>query len=168
MSHEPNLLTSDPRRWPPSLASQFSKTLTQEGPKWNAPPLAHHPVASPQNPAIDLSLLATDHSSLTTAVKTAPRKLEFRITLFYSGTSKFLIDNFQRNFANSSSLPARSHNSNRHTYEKLEVGLSLLPSAKVLSLIDTKMHFIQGGCHSRPVGSQGSIVTGGVVRAYCF
>ena len=34
--------------------------------------------------------------------------------------------------------------SNRHTYEKLEVGLTLLPSTKVLFLIDTKMHFIQG------------------------
>ena len=41
-------------------------------------------------------------------------------------------------------LPSPSANSNRHTYEKLEVRVSAVKCATSLFLIDTKMHFVQG------------------------
>ena len=83
------------------------------------------------------------------------RKLENHLTPFRSATSKFLIDNFVHIFDGFSAskhqlvtdhcpLITAVGQSNRHTYEKLEVVLNLLPSTKVLFLIDTKMHFIQG------------------------
>ena len=143
MSHEPTPPGSGLRCRPPSQASsQF--------PKWNSILTSRHA------PTPNARLLAIDHSSLTVD-KRATQKLEFHISLFYSATSKFLIDNFHRYLSSGFSshslaltqegpLATRHCISNRHTYEKLEVGLSLSPSTKVLVLIDTKMHFVQGNC----------------------
>ena len=49
------------------------------------------------------------------------RKLENRLTCFPSATSKFLIDNFWRDFSNRWSILGRPCISNRQSYEKLEV-----------------------------------------------
>src|SRR5690348_7882442 len=85
--------------------------------------------------------------------QSGPRKLESGLTHAYSATSKFLIDNFHRHFAPhsapiSSLQPLTSSTqyqySNRQSYEKLEVDLTHLSSTKVLILIDTKTHFVQG------------------------
>jgi len=76
------------------------------------------------------------------------RKLENRLTRFHSATSKFLIDNFQRLVSSRSFRHPKiliGRNSNRHTYEKLEVPLNIAESATSIFLIDTKQHFIQGG-----------------------
>ena len=75
------------------------------------------------------------------------RKLENHLTRFYSATSKFLIDNFVRPVSIRSLSPLKilaGGNSNRHTYEKLEVPLSIAKSATSIFLIDSKQHFIQG------------------------
>ena len=75
------------------------------------------------------------------------RKLENHLTRFYSATSKFLIDNFVRPVSIRSLSPLKilaGGNSNRHTYEKLEVPLSIAKSATSIFLIDSKQHLIQG------------------------
>ena len=75
------------------------------------------------------------------------RKLENRLTRFDSATSKFLIDNFVRPVSIRSLSPLKilaGGNSNRHTYEKLEVPLNIAESGTSIFLIDTKQHFIQG------------------------
>jgi hypothetical protein len=163
----------------PSRPSQFSKTLTQEGPKWNGtsnrntPKLEFAVTHRKQNssqfliatfrafsrrsasrPARRwLALSAAEGSRGRDDLKSAPRKLENSLTHAYSATSKFLIDNFCRHFALcgvpfSSLKPltssAQYQYSNRQSYEKLEVDLTHLSSTKVLILIDTKTHFVQG------------------------
>ena len=45
----------------------------------------------------------------------------------------------------------RQETSNRHTYEKLEPELTPLLSMKVLALIDSQTHFIQGTAPTSPV-----------------
>ena len=88
----------------------------------------------------------------TTAVdrslRSATRKLEFHPTRFFSATSKFLIDNFERfvssEFASHSTLATSHFFSNRHTYEKLELAVNALASTTSIFLIDTKPHFVQG------------------------
>ena len=89
---------------------------------------------------------STSHPPL---LKRATRKLENGANHANSVTSKFLIDNFTHVLAASRLLatrhsPLATFISNRHTYEKLEVELRHLLSAKVPVLIDTKTHFIQG------------------------
>jgi|SRR5690348_9186870 len=100
-----------------------------------------------------LALSAAEGSRGRDDLKSAPRKLENSLTHAYSATSKFLIDNFCRHFALcgvpfSSLKPltssAQYQYSNRQSYEKLEVDLTHLSSTKVLILIDTKTHFVQG------------------------
>jgi hypothetical protein len=100
-----------------------------------------------------LALSAAEGSRGRDDLKSAPRKLENSLTHAYSATSKFLIDNFYGDFVPASSLTSslqlptssiQNQYSNRQSYEKLEVDLSRLSSTKVLILIDTKTHFVQG------------------------
>jgi hypothetical protein len=172
MSHERPISPAGRLAVPPPRPSQFSKTLTQEGPKWNGnsnrntPKLesavTHRKQSSAQFLIATFRALSRPsafrparHSPPGThhSLQSGPRKLENRLTRFSSATSKFLIDNFCRDFVPASSLTSslqlptssiQNQYSNRHSYEKLEVGLTHLSSTKVPVLIDTKTHFIQG------------------------
>ena len=179
MSHEQPISQATSLPLPPWPASKFSKTLTQEGPKWNGtsnrntPKLefavTHRKQSSAQfliatfrafsrrsafRPARhSLALSAAEGPLGSHCFKSVPRKLENRLTRLSSATSKFLIDNFRRHFALHSApisslqpltSSAQYQYSNRQSYEKLEVDLTHLSSTKVLILIDTKSHFVQG------------------------
>jgi|SRR5690348_7542543 len=195
MSYDKLISALDLFPLPSPPASRFSKTLTKEGPKWNAisnrntPKLRFFVTHTKQSLAQFLIATFRAFTRRTAAnfrtahcpfpdpgliaAKGGHRKLEICLTRFDSTTSKFLIDNFSRivqthsvaeskqdarskkdrlfpfapQCARTSSLQhltSSLQNSNRHTYEKLEPELNHLLSAKVLVLIDTKPHFVQG------------------------
>src|SRR6185437_9787508 len=143
MSYEPTLLTSGLLCWP-FPASQFSKTLTQEGPKCNGrrqlsrslthslplrnggPLSASHCFPNRNTPKLKFAVNHTKQSLAQFLIATfralaamprehwparngfpEARKLENRLTCFPSATSKFLIDNFWRDFSNRLSILGR-------------------------------------------------------------
>ena len=148
-----------------SLASRHSllQTCASKFPKWNKLEIRLGSTSLPESGGACFTLLTRDCPSPATLSKRATRKLENYPSHSYSGTSKFLIDNFQRDLSSECFRHARINRrrciSNRQTYEKLEVDVSYLESITSLFLIDTKSHFIQGeldysnkGGNSRPAG----------------
>ena len=128
MSHGPTLLTSGLLRWP-SPASQFSKTLTQEGPKWNG--------RRQRSRSFNHSLPLRNEGPLSTSHCFPNRntpKLKFAASHTKQSLAQFLIATF-RAFA---AMP-REHWPARNGFpeaRKLENRLTCLPSATSKFLID--------------------------------